>query len=140
LATVTNDVAPALLLFLIIFVWTPLHFWSLALYRCDDYVRACLPMLLVTHGPRHATADRALHAGAVRRVACPTPEQRRPYLLWRCLAQRLVFTWLLPGYSDARRAMFRFRSSLAERLVPLLDHLAPVAYGWRRRRRSDVLR
>ena len=50
-AAVTNDVAPeALLLFLIIFVWTPPHFWSLALYRAQDYAKAGLPMLPVTHG------------------------------------------------------------------------------------------
>ncbi len=53
-AAVTNDVAPeALLLFLIIFVWTPPHFWSLALYRAQDYARAGLPMLPVTHGRRY---------------------------------------------------------------------------------------
>lgn len=40
----------ALLLFLIIFVWTPPHFWALALYRVDDYRRSGLPMLPVTHG------------------------------------------------------------------------------------------
>jgi protoheme IX farnesyltransferase len=52
-AAVTNDVAPeALLLFLIIFVWTPPHFWSLALYRAQDYAKAGLPMLPVTHGRR----------------------------------------------------------------------------------------
>ena len=39
-----------LLLFLIIFVWTPPHFWALALYRAEDYARAGLPMLPVTHG------------------------------------------------------------------------------------------
>ena len=39
-----------LLLFLIIFVWTPPHFWALALYRRDDYRNACIPMLPVTHG------------------------------------------------------------------------------------------
>ena len=53
-AAVTNDVPPeALLLFLIIFVWTPPHFWSLALYREQDYARAGLPMLPVTHGRRY---------------------------------------------------------------------------------------
>ena len=53
-AAVTNDVPPeALLLFLIIFVWTPPHFWSLALYREKDYARAGLPMLPVTHGRRY---------------------------------------------------------------------------------------
>ena len=53
-AAVTNDVPPeALLLFLIIFVWTPPHFWSLALYRAQDYAKAGLPMLPVTHGRRY---------------------------------------------------------------------------------------
>ncbi len=48
---VTNEVhAYALLLFLIIFVWTPPHFWALAIYRREDYARAAVPMLPVTHG------------------------------------------------------------------------------------------
>jgi protoheme IX farnesyltransferase len=50
-AAVTNSVtAEALVLFLIIFVWTPPHFWALALYRTQEYARAGLPMLPVTHG------------------------------------------------------------------------------------------
>ncbi len=53
-AAVTGEVAPeALLLFLIIFVWTPPHFWALALYRVRDYASAGLPMLPVTHGRRY---------------------------------------------------------------------------------------
>ena len=52
-AAVTNTVsAEAWLLVLIIFVWTPPHFWALALYRRDDYVQSGLPMLPVTHGER----------------------------------------------------------------------------------------
>jgi protoheme IX farnesyltransferase len=48
---VTGDVSPfALLLFLIIFAWTPPHFWALALYRREEYSRAGVPMLPVTHG------------------------------------------------------------------------------------------
>lgn len=51
---VTGDVAPeALLLVLIIFAWTPPHFWALALYRTEDYAKAGLPMLPVTHGHRY---------------------------------------------------------------------------------------
>ena len=42
--------AEPLVLFLIIFLWTPPHFWSLACYRRDDYARSGLPMLPVTHG------------------------------------------------------------------------------------------
>jgi protoheme IX farnesyltransferase len=50
-AAVTNDVSGyALLLFLIIFTWTPPHFWALAIARKDDYERAGVPMLPVTHG------------------------------------------------------------------------------------------
>jgi protoheme IX farnesyltransferase len=50
-AAVTNTVDPqALLLFLIIFTWTPPHFWALAIARRDDYAKASIPMLPVTHG------------------------------------------------------------------------------------------
>ncbi len=50
-AAVTGHVtADALLLFLIIFVWTPPHFWALALYRQPEYARVRIPMLPVTHG------------------------------------------------------------------------------------------
>ena len=50
-AAMTNNVGPeALILFLIIFLWTPPHFWALALYRVEDYRKSGLPMLPVTHG------------------------------------------------------------------------------------------
>ncbi|OGS99527.1 MAG: protoheme IX farnesyltransferase [Gallionellales bacterium RBG_16_56_9] len=50
-AAIANDVPmQAWLLVLIIFMWTPPHFWALALYRRDDYVKSGLPMLPVTHG------------------------------------------------------------------------------------------
>ena len=51
---VTGEIhAYALVLFLIIFVWTPPHFWALAIYRRHDYAAANVPMLPVTHGPRY---------------------------------------------------------------------------------------
>ena len=50
-AAMAGQVTPeALILFLIIFLWTPPHFWALALYRVEDYRQAGLPMLPVTHG------------------------------------------------------------------------------------------
>jgi protoheme IX farnesyltransferase len=53
-AAVTGDVsADALLLFMIIFAWTPPHFWALALYRKHEYAKAGVPMLPVTHGDRY---------------------------------------------------------------------------------------
>ena len=50
---VTGSVsADAILLVLIIFAWTPAHFWALAIYRCEEYRQAGVPMLPVTHGIR----------------------------------------------------------------------------------------
>jgi protoheme IX farnesyltransferase len=52
-AAVTGEVhSDALLLFLIVFVWTPPHFWALAIARQDEYAKAGVPMLPVTHGDR----------------------------------------------------------------------------------------
>lgn len=48
---VTGQIDPgAMLLFLIVFAWTPPHFWALAIHRCQDYAKADIPMLPVTHG------------------------------------------------------------------------------------------
>ncbi|MCP5143229.1 MAG: protoheme IX farnesyltransferase [Gammaproteobacteria bacterium] len=53
-AAVTNTIDPhALLLFLIIFAWTPPHFWALAIYRRHEYAKADVPMLPVTHGAEY---------------------------------------------------------------------------------------
>lgn len=50
-AALTNSVDPhALLLFLIVFIWTPPHFWALAIHRRDEYAKVDIPMLPVTHG------------------------------------------------------------------------------------------
>ena len=50
-SSITNTIDPyALLLVLIIFVWTPPHFWALAIYRKDEYAKESIPMLPVTHG------------------------------------------------------------------------------------------
>ncbi len=68
-AAATGEVAPeALLLFLIIFVWTPPHFWSLALYRTNDYARAGLPMLPVTHGAHYTRLQIVLYTFALTAV------------------------------------------------------------------------
>jgi hypothetical protein len=67
-AAMRGEASPdAWLLCLIIFLWTPPHFWALALYRTEDYRKAGLPMLPVTHGPDFTEAARLpLHAAAVR--------------------------------------------------------------------------
>jgi protoheme IX farnesyltransferase len=61
-AAVSGEVsAMALALFLLIYAWTPPHFWALALYRRDDYAKAGLPMLPVTHGERFTTLSIVLY-------------------------------------------------------------------------------
>jgi protoheme IX farnesyltransferase len=62
-AAVTNTVNPhALLLFLIIFAWTPPHFWALAIARKHEYARAGIPMLPVTHGVEHTRLQILLYS------------------------------------------------------------------------------
>ena len=69
-AAVNGSVSPeARLLFLIIFVWTPPHFWALALYRVDDYKRTGLPMLPVTHGSKFTRLQILLYASLLFPVA-----------------------------------------------------------------------
>ena len=72
-AAATGSVAvEPIVLFLIIFFWTPPHFWALSLYRTDDYARAGIPMLPVVAGAkRNPPPDSALYAaaGAARRRA-----------------------------------------------------------------------
>lgn len=58
-----------LLLFLIIFVWTPPHFWALALYRRDDYAKANIPMLPVTHGTKFTAEQIVLYSIVLFAVA-----------------------------------------------------------------------
>ena len=68
-AAMTGEVsAEPLTLFLIIFAWTPPHFWALALYRREDYARAGLPMLPVTHGEKFTRLNVLLYT--IILVAC----------------------------------------------------------------------
>ena len=65
-AAMTNVISPeACLLFLIIFTWTPPHFWALALYRRDEYAKADVPMLPVTHGERYTLLQIVLYTIAM---------------------------------------------------------------------------
>jgi len=115
-AAVTNSVPPeALLLFLIIFIWTPPHFWSLALYRRDDYANARLPMLPVTHGVRYTQVMIVLYTLALTGVTLMPYAVRMSGLLYLVCAIGLggIFVGyavrLMRGYSDRlARAMFRF--------------------------------
>ena len=72
-AAMTGQVGPeALMLFLIIFLWTPPHFWALALYRVEDYRKSGLPMLPVTHGSAYTRLHILLYT-VVLMAACLLP-------------------------------------------------------------------
>jgi len=115
-AAVANDVAPeALLLFLIIFVWTPPHFWALALYRTKDYARAGLPMLPVTHGSLYTRLMIVLYTIVLVAVTLLPYSIRMSGALYLVAALGLgaVFLgyaiWLYRQYSDElARATFRY--------------------------------
>ena len=65
-AAMTGDVGPeALILFLIIFIWTPPHFWALALFRTEDYKKSGLPMLPITHGSEFTRLHMVLYTIAL---------------------------------------------------------------------------
>jgi protoheme IX farnesyltransferase len=131
-AAVTGDVPPeALLLFLIIFIWTPPHFWSLALYRREDYRRAGLPMLPVTHGQRYTQLMIVLYT-LVLFAATLLPYAIRmsgPLYLVAAIALGGTFVGyaarLYRRYSDAlARATFRFSIVYLAALFSalLIDH------------------
>jgi protoheme IX farnesyltransferase len=131
-AAVANDVAPeALLLFLIIFVWTPPHFWALALYRTRDYAKAGLPMLPVTHGPEYTRLQIVLYTLALVAVSLLPFAIRMSGLLYLAAALALggVFlgyaVWLYRSYSDElARATFRYSIVYLAALFSalLIDH------------------
>ena len=107
-AAVANEVtAPALVLFLIIFVWTPPHCWALALYRIDDYRRSGLPMLPVTHGPEFTRLNVLLYTVLLVAVSVMPFMIRMSGIFYLLSALVLggVFLWyawrLWRNYSDA---------------------------------------
>jgi heme o synthase len=112
----TDVVAPeALILFLIIFLWTPPHFWALALYRVEDYRKSGLPMLPVTHGSEFTRLQILLYT-LVLFAACLMPFMMRMagwFYLVSAVLLSIGFTgyaWALwRNYSDAlARKTFRF--------------------------------
>lgn len=115
-AAMTGEVGPeALILFLIIFLWTPPHFWALALYRVEDYRKSGLPMLPVTHGNEFTRLQILLYT-FVLLAACLMPFVYRMsgwFYLFSAVVLSLGFcgyAWALwRNYSDAlARKTFRF--------------------------------
>jgi protoheme IX farnesyltransferase len=135
-AAVTGD-APgeAWLLFLIIFVWTPPHFWSLALYRTKEYAAAGLPMLPVTHGAEYTRRHVFLYTVGLTLITLV------PYAIgmtgWFYLTSAVLldtiflgYAWLIwKDYSDAvARITFRWSIVYLALLFAalLVDHYLPA--------------
>ena len=111
-AAVTGQVGTeALLLFLIIFAWTPPHFWSLALYRTEDYARAGVPMLPVTHGKDYTRLQVLLYTLILFGVSL------LPYAIrmsgWLYLAAAVALGLVYIGY--AVRIVAAYSDALARR-------------------------
>ncbi len=121
----------ALLLFLIIFAWTPPHFWALALYRKDEYAKAGLPMLPVTHGDAYTRLHVLLYTlllFAVTMLPLGTGMGGWIYLLGAVVlgAIFIAYGWrLYRNYSDAlAKETFRYSIWYLSLLfaVMLVDH------------------
>jgi protoheme IX farnesyltransferase len=136
---VTNHVDPqALLLFLIIFAWTPPHFWALAIARRHDYARADIPMLPVTHGVEFTRLHVLLYTVILCLVTLlpyMTGMSGLAYLL-AALVLNGRFLWLAIALKFARREelpmrMFRFSITYLMWLflALLLDHYLPTTLG-----------
>jgi protoheme IX farnesyltransferase len=111
-AAVTGEVTTdAMLLFLIIFAWTPPHFWSLALYRTEDYARAGVPMLPVTHGRDYTRLQVLLYTFILFAVSLLPYVVRMSGLLYFCAALALGGVFI--GY--ALRIYVAYTDSLAQK-------------------------
>ena len=111
-AAVTGQVSTeAMLLFLIIFAWTPPHFWSLALYRTEDYARAGVPMLPVTHGAHYTRLQVLLYTLILFAVSL------LPYVVQMSGLAYLVAALALGGFfiAYALRIYFNYSDALAQR-------------------------
>jgi protoheme IX farnesyltransferase len=135
-AAVTNSIDPnALLLFLIIFVWTPPHFWALAIARRDDYARAGIPMLPVTHGVAYTRLQVLLYTVLLFLVTLMPFLTRMSGLIY--LAAALVLNTIFLYYAFAMK--FTDRAELPMRVFKfsvqylmwlfaalLVDHYIPT--------------
>jgi len=136
-AAMTGEVGTeSLMLFLIIFLWTPPHFWALALYRVEDYRQSGLPMLPVTHGSKFTRLQILLYT-VVLAAACMLPfAYGMSGVLYAVVAMILsigfmAYAWALwRNYSDElSRKTFRFSLIHLSVLFAalLVDH---YARGW----------
>jgi protoheme IX farnesyltransferase len=136
---VTGHIAPgALLLVLIVYVWTPPHFWALAIYRLEDYAKANIPMLPHTHSVAYTKLQIVLYTVL---LTCVTV---MPYIInmsgliyligvMPANGLFLYHAWCLYKTQDRQQAMRTFRYSITYLgivfLLLLVDHYAYLFWG-----------
>lgn len=135
-AAVTNSIDPnALLLFLIIFIWTPPHFWALAIARKDEYARAGIPMLPVTHGVPYTRLQVLLYTVLLVLVTLMPYLTRMSGLVYLFAALVLngrflyyAFALKLSDRTELPMQVFRFSVSYLMWLFAalLIDHYLPT--------------
>jgi len=138
-AAVTNSIDPnALLLFLIIFAWTPPHFWALAIARRDDYARAGIPMLPVTHGVAYTRLQVLLYTVLLTVVTLMPYLTRMSGLLYLAAALVLNTGFLyyalalkITARAELPMRVFRFSVNYLMWLFAalLIDHYLPAFRG-----------
>jgi protoheme IX farnesyltransferase len=132
---VTNQIDPLpLVLVMIVFIWTPPHFWALALDRKDDYRQAGLPMLPVTHGDKLTKQFIFLYTILLLMVCWLPYLMRQAGLLYLLVstAINLVFVykaWQLYRADDLKLAMSVFKFSILHLMI-LFVALLGDHYGW----------
>jgi len=132
---VTGEISSdALLLFLIIFAWTPPHFWALALYRKREYAKAGIPMLPVTHGDRYTRLHVLLYTCilfAVSLLPVTTGMSGAIYGAAALLLSGIFLAYAIKIYADYSDALARrtFRYSIV--YLSLLFAVLLVDHYWR---------
>lgn len=135
---VANEIhAYALLLSLIIFIWTPPHFWALAIYRQQDYAHANIPMLPVTHGIRFTKLCIVLYTVLLCAVSLLPFAVGMSGILYAALAMTLnsiflIYVLVLFKTKSTSFSLKTFSFSILYLvllfIVLLLDHCVPVFY------------
>jgi len=138
-AAVTDSIDPnALLLFLIIFVWTPPHFWALAIARRDEYARVGIPMLPVTHGVAYTRLQVLLYTVLLTVVTLMPYLTRMSGLIYLAAALGLNAAFLyyalvlkITARAGLPMRVFRFSVNYLMWLFAalLIDHYLPAFRG-----------
>lgn len=135
-SAMTNNIDPeALLLVMIVFTWTPPHFWALAIHRRDDYAKANIPMLPVTHGIEF-TKTLIVCYTILLFVICLLPYlvgmSGFIYLAGSCYlnARFILMAWRLKFQPEPTTAMQTFRFSITHLMTLFLLLLVDHYFKW----------